>query len=88
MVRSWIKRHPVLSYVVLTVVWSWSIWSLLFVLIEPGGLLHDPPPLSFVFVVVGGFGPSLIGWMRRSRRGGREWRQNPFGTQHHPAALP
>jgi membrane protease YdiL (CAAX protease family) len=30
-------------------------------MIKPGGLLHNPPPLSFVFVIVGGFGPSLSG---------------------------
>lgn len=75
MVRSWIKSRPVLSYVVLTVVWSWSIWSLLFLFIEPGGLLHDPPPVAFVPVVVGGFGPSLSGllltWLIDGRGGMR-----------------
>ncbi|MBN1261182.1 MAG: CPBP family intramembrane metalloprotease [Anaerolineae bacterium] len=58
---SWIKRHPIAAYLILTLVWSWGIWSLLFLVIEPGGLVHNPPPISFLFVVVGGLGPSLSG---------------------------
>ncbi|HEX2991980.1 MAG TPA: CPBP family intramembrane glutamic endopeptidase [Anaerolineales bacterium] len=57
----WITSHPIMSYVLFTLAWSWSIWSLLFLVIEPGGLLHNPPPVSFLFVVVGGLGPSLSG---------------------------
>ena len=59
--KPWIKRHPVLAYILLTIAWSWSIWSLLFLFIKPGGLVNNPPPVSFVFVVVGGFGPTLSG---------------------------
>ena len=59
--RTWIKQHPIASYVGLAMVWSWSIWSLLFLFIKPGGLAHNPPALSFLFVVVGGIGPSLSG---------------------------
>jgi hypothetical protein len=50
----WIKRHPIVAFILLTLAWSWSIWTLLFLVIEPGGLLRDPPPISFLFVVVGG----------------------------------
>jgi uncharacterized protein len=60
-IRSWIAGHPIASYVLFTLAWSWSIWSLLFLVIEPGGLLHNPPPISFLFVVGGGFGPTLSG---------------------------
>ncbi len=59
--KPWIKRHPVLAYILLTIAWSWSIWSLLFLFIKPGDLVNNPPPVSFVFVVVGGFGPTLSG---------------------------
>ena len=59
--KTWVSRHPVMVFVLLTLAWSWSIWSLLFLFIRPGGLLHNPPPISFLFVVVGGFGPSLSG---------------------------
>ena len=59
--KAWIKRHPVTAFVILTLAWSWSIWSLLFLFIEPGGLLHNPPPASFLFVILGGVGPSLSG---------------------------
>jgi membrane protease YdiL (CAAX protease family) len=71
--RNWVARHPITSYVLFTLAWSWSIWSLLFLVIEPGGLLHNPPPISFLFVVVGGFGPSLSGllctWLIYGREG-------------------
>jgi uncharacterized protein len=59
--KIWITRHPIPAYVLLTIVWSWSIWSLLFLIIGPGGLTHDPPPLSFLIAVAGGLGPSLSG---------------------------
>ena len=71
--KTWIRHHPIATYILLTLGWSWSIWSLLFLVIEPGGLLHNPPPLSFVFVIVGGFGPSLSGllvtWLVYGREG-------------------
>jgi len=54
-----IRQHPVAAYMLLTLAWSWSIWSFLFLIIEPGGLVHNPPPLSFLFVILGGFGPTL-----------------------------
>jgi uncharacterized protein len=59
--RTQINRHPIAAFILFTLAWSWSIWSLLFLTIEPGGLLHNPPPLSFLFVIVGGFGPTLSG---------------------------
>lgn len=71
--RNWITSHPIPSYVLFTLAWSWSIWSLLFLVIEPGGLLHNPPSVSFLFVVIGGFGPSLSGllctWLIYGREG-------------------
>jgi membrane protease YdiL (CAAX protease family) len=60
-IKSWISRHPILSFTLLTMVWSWGIWSFLFLFIPPGGLAHNPPPITFVFVVLGGFGPTLTG---------------------------
>jgi len=53
---SWVCRHPILAYILLTLTWSW-IWS--FMIIKPGGLMNDPPPLSFLLVVVGGLGPFI-----------------------------
>jgi len=71
--KSWIRSHPIASYILLTLAWSWSIWSLLFLLIKPGGLLHNLPPLAFLFVIVGGLGPSLSGllitWLIYGREG-------------------
>jgi uncharacterized protein len=58
-VIAWMKAHPIASYILAALIWSWSIWSLLFLMIQPGGLAHNPPSLSFLFVVAGGFGPTL-----------------------------
>lgn len=57
--REWAHNHPIAAYTLFTLAWSWSIWSLLFLVIKPGGLLHNPPPISFLFVFLGGIGPSL-----------------------------
>ena len=59
--KPWIARHSMFTYLCLTLVWSFGIWSLLLLYIKPGELLKDPPPISFLFVVLGGFGPSLSG---------------------------
>jgi uncharacterized protein len=60
-VKSWIQRHPIAAYILFLLAWSWGIWSFLFLIIEPGGLLPNPPPLAFLPVVVGGVGPTLSG---------------------------
>lgn len=71
--KNWIVRHPIFTYIFLTVVWSFGIWSLLFLYIEPGGLMKNAPPTSFLFVILGGFGPSLSGlfttWLVYGRDG-------------------
>ncbi len=70
--RDSIGRHPVIAFILLTLAWSWSIWSLLFLLIEQGGLLNDPPPLAYVVAAVGGCGPSLSGLLLTHLIYGRE----------------
>ena len=70
--KTWISRHPILTYIIFTVIWSFSIWSLMFFFIEPGGLLKNPPPVTYVFVVLGGFGPSLSGVLTTALIYGRE----------------
>lgn len=71
--KTWASGHPIAAYILFTIVWSWSIWSLLFLVIEPGGLLHNPPPISFLFVFLGGLGPSLssllVTWLAYGREG-------------------
>jgi len=72
-IKPWITRHPIAAYILFALAWSWSIWSLLFLFIGPGGLAHNPPAISFLFVVVGGFGPSISGvlmtWLIYGREG-------------------
>ena len=71
--KTWASRHPILTYIILTMVWSFGIWSFLFLYIKPGELMKSAPPISFLFVVLGGFGPSLSGllttWLVYGREG-------------------
>jgi membrane protease YdiL (CAAX protease family) len=71
--KTWAVRHPIFTYVCLAVFWSFSIWSLLFLYIKPGELMKSTQPIIFVFVVLGGFGPSLSGlfttWLVYGREG-------------------
>ncbi len=74
--KTWIIQHPIFTYILFTVLWSFGIWSLLFLYIKPGELMKNAPPVSFVFVVLGGFGPTLSGllttWLIYGRAGLRE----------------
>src|SRR5918997_235280 len=57
-----IKQHPVWSFCLLTLLWSFGWWSLILVVI-PVGTLFDPPlhPAAIACMLVGGLGPSLAG---------------------------
>ncbi len=70
--KTWIARHPIFTYIIFTLLWSFSIWSLMFLFIEPGGLLKNPPPITYLFVVLGGFGPTLSGVLTSRLVYGRE----------------
>ena len=59
--KSWATPHPVAAYLVLALAWSFSIWSLLFLVIAPGGMVRNPPSAALLIAVVGGVGPSLSG---------------------------
>jgi membrane protease YdiL (CAAX protease family) len=71
--KNWFKRFPILLFIIITLVWSFVIWSFLFLYIKPGELMTKAPPISFLFVIVGGFGPSLSGlfttWLVYGRKG-------------------
>ncbi|EFO79864.1 hypothetical protein OSCT_2239 [Oscillochloris trichoides DG-6] len=71
-IKAWFVRHPILTYLILTMIWSFGIWSCLFLYIKPGGLMQAPPS-AFIFVILGGFGPSLSGlfttWLVYGREG-------------------
>lgn len=82
--RAWIAQHPIFTYILLTVLWSFSIWSLLLLYIEPGELMTSAPPISFLFVILGGFGPTLSAllttWLIYGREGLRElWKRVRIG---------
>ncbi len=59
--EQFVKKHPVWAYIILAMLWSSAIWSFMFIWIKPGGLLNNPPAITYLFVVLGGIGPSLSG---------------------------
>lgn len=71
--KAWAVHRPILTYVIMTMAWSFGIWSFLFLYIKPGELMKSPPPISFLFVALGGFGPSISGlfttWLVYGREG-------------------
>ncbi len=70
-IKAWFVRHPVFTYILLTILWSFPIWSLIFLFVKPGGLLQAPP-IAYLFVILGGFGPSLSGLFTTRLVYGRE----------------
>ncbi|MFN8473966.1 MAG: type II CAAX endopeptidase family protein [Anaerolineae bacterium] len=59
-----IKRHAILSYCVLVLLWSFVWWGLILT-VAPIGTLFDPPvqPWAMVCMVLGGIGPSLMAFI-------------------------
>jgi uncharacterized protein len=57
-----IKQHPVLSYCIFVILWSFSWWGLILT-VAPIGTLMTPPlhPAALVFMIVGAAGPILAG---------------------------
>lgn len=74
--RETLRRRPAAAFVVLTLIWSWGVWSGLLFWVGRGGLT-DPaapaPAIAFVLAGVGGIGPSLVGlllaWVLEGREG-------------------
>lgn len=60
-IKAWFLAHPIAAYLLLTITWSWAIWSLLWLLIAPGGMTQSPPPAALLIALLGGVGPSLAG---------------------------
>jgi len=60
--KQWTLKHPVAAYIVLTLAWSWIIWSPLFVIVEPGRIVAGPPSPVVASLMFGGLlGPALAG---------------------------
>lgn len=76
-------RFPIAAFVVLTLVWSWGVWSLLFLFGGRGVLLEDPPTLAFVIAGIGGLGPTLSGLLLTRWIYGREG-MRALGSRLHP----
>jgi membrane protease YdiL (CAAX protease family) len=56
---AWIKKNSVLSYYVLTILWSYGWWAWLY-MIAPAGIGNgELPPIAFLFITMGGFGPFI-----------------------------
>jgi len=56
---TWIKKHPVISYYALTIFWSYGWWVWLYVIAPSGIGAGELPPIAFLFMTLGGFGPFI-----------------------------
>lgn len=70
--RTWIKRHPVAAYGVITFAISWSLWAVLAITTPSGGMQAGISPAFFILAVLGGLGPSLAGLLVTRVVEGRE----------------
>ena len=60
--RHYIKQHPVLSYCLFVMLWSFSWWALILTAVPIGTLFQMPMhPVAIVFMILGGIGPLLAG---------------------------
>jgi membrane protease YdiL (CAAX protease family) len=59
--KTWVKAHPVFAFLLFVLTGSWSVWSLLFLVIEPGGIVQNPPVIAFVLAFIGQLWASLCG---------------------------
>jgi hypothetical protein len=63
-IRKFINRIPIVSFLVITFIWTFSWWSLLLLFIKPGGLLNDKLSItSYLIYFFGGLGPSLAAFL-------------------------
>ena len=66
------KQHPVLSFCLLTLLWSFGWWSLIPVVIPIGTAMAMPQnPFVLALMVIGGVGPSLVGLVLTRIVGGK-----------------
>lgn len=59
--RHLVKRHPIWTYLFAAYVFTWSLWSVLLVTMPHDVMQKGPPPIFFLFALLGGIGPSLGG---------------------------
>lgn len=80
---TWIQNHPIATFLLFVLVGSWSIWSLLFLVIEPGGIVHNPPPLAYLLAFMGQVWASLCGIFVTRLVDGREGMQRLWARLRH-----
>jgi len=62
--KTTIQRHPLAAFFALAYLIPWVLWSYLIATTPAGRLLKEgPTPVFMVFAILGGFGPSLAGFM-------------------------
>lgn len=60
--RQWIARNRLLSFFLLTFLWSWCWWLSPILSTSAAEFTNGAlPPTFFIFAIVGGFGPSIAG---------------------------
>jgi membrane protease YdiL (CAAX protease family) len=87
--KTFIKKHAVAVYGILTISASWLVWSRILTILEPGELLSGPSSEAMIYVALGGIVPSLTGVLMTAYlegfKGLRElwarvtnWKMNPW----------
>ena len=56
-----IVEHPLKLYFLLTILFSWTIWSGILFVVPVGELMKSPTPIAIILMLIGGIGPSLTG---------------------------
>ncbi|HMY99576.1 MAG TPA: hypothetical protein PLU79_07975, partial [Burkholderiaceae bacterium] len=59
--KDWSRQHPATAFLLLTLAWSWGLWSLLFQYGGQAVLMQGPPASAFAIAGLGACGPSLAG---------------------------
>lgn len=59
--KDWSRQHPATAFLLLTLAWSWGLWSLLFQYGGQAVLMQGPPAAAFAIAGLGACGPSLAG---------------------------
>jgi membrane protease YdiL (CAAX protease family) len=59
--QDWARQHRASTFLLLTLTWSWGLWSLLFQYGGQAVLMQGPPAAAFAIAGLGACGPSLAG---------------------------
>jgi len=69
--KMFIQKHALPVYFFLAFAWTWICWLPLIIATPPGGMQAGISPVFFIVAILGGFGPSLAGFVVAAMVGGK-----------------